>query len=211
MSRRFAQKISAPKSDDITCWKLFDRDPTWDSSQFVIAAIDIGVKNFAVTIETRTSQRITTDYLDVVDVKRDTYEASVILLSSYLHSILPHLMRCHAIVVERQLPDNYLAVRTSQHVISWLSIYLLSSPCCPIIVELEARLKYSRLDCPKNFVKNHIKKVWAPERACQLLRARGSLAEEQRIMGARKKDDLSDVVVMAEAMCRIWGLIVTPE
>jgi hypothetical protein len=114
------------------------------------------------------------------------------------------------IIIERQMPYNYKAVRISQHVISYfISFYRhLITNKDVLIVEVDAKLKSKALCGPKGMTDRDVKK-WAIEKATELLEMRNDSVSLAILGKESKKDDLADVVCQVEAFCIIQDLPLT--
>ena len=157
--------------------------------------------------------RITTLVFDNLTLDRgsqDHYNEVFESLTMYLEGKIDYLLQTHIIVIEDQLPINYWSVRIQQHLITYLSIKLRDTPLLPLIVELPATGKGSRLGIPSGLPKREYK-IRLKEKAIEMLEIRGDLENAEKIRTAKKWDELSDTVCQAEALARVFDLPTTPE
>ncbi len=143
------------------------------------------------------------------DCHSDIYDQISMFLDIYLYL----LKKSHFIVIEKQLPENYMTVRFSQHVISYLLFKVYNTPDSiknMWIAEIDCKLKSRLLDCPKNLNKSYIKK-WLIEKAISLCKSRNDEATYQIISKAKKQDDLADTICQTEAFCVMMHLPLTVE
>lgn len=125
-------------------------------------------------------------------------------VTAFLDLLLSFLRESHFIIMERQLPHNYKAVRLSQHVVSYLSLLLKDCLLMPIIVELDSKVKSRYLGCPRGLNERQTK-LWLIEKALQLLTWRNDAENAALIRDSKKKDDLADTVCQAEAFFVLIG------
>jgi hypothetical protein len=135
----------------------------------------------------------------------DTYQE----LTKFLRQYEEFFLKCHYIVIERQLPQNYKATRIAQHSISYFSILLQDNALLTAIVEIDPKLKGKMLGAPKGISSTQLKS-WAIEKARELLTAREDISSLKVLdQFYRKQDDLSDTVCQIEALFACWGLPLT--
>ena len=180
-----------------------------------IISIDPGVTYYAIRIEERNIRSngpIKTLLFDMVGLKKNEQELSVDLvcpvysfIMNYLDNHIELIKTCHMVIVEKQLPINYKAVRVSQHTLSYFMMHLKNiQPSLPMFFEVDPKLKGRELGVPPNLNERGLK-LWAIDKARELLYDRGDeigLGVMNRKMKGRKekKDDLAD------AVCQIEGL-----
>jgi primosomal protein N' len=209
----------------------------WNQGYYQVVSIDPSLKNFGFRIERRhvaglivpiaysrtnfypegTAQRKkkneetevkktkrSNDIMKVPPAINEIYNRVTQFLDGYYQQFL----ESHIFIIERQLPHNYQAVRVSQHVISYLSLYLRDTPLLPMIVEIDSKVKSRALGCPKG-IEGRQNKQWLIEKANELLTQRGDTASLTLLQTSSKKDDLADVVCQVEAWFSLVGLPLT--
>ena len=107
------------------------------------------------------------------------------------------------IIIEKQLPINYKAVRMSQHTLTYFMVHLANLPTRPMFYEISPKLKGRELGVSPLLNERGLK-LWAIEKATELLTTRNDkwgLEIMNRKVNKRKekKDDLSDTVCQIEA------------
>lgn len=196
--------------------------------QIRIFCCDPGVSHFSLRIETRSIKSvgpITTLLFDKVGLKKEEQELTKDLvcniysfISNYLDQHLDLIKTCHMVIIEKQLPINYRAVRVSQHVLTYLMEHLKNlTPNLPMFFEVIPQLKGRELGAPPTLNEKGIK-AWAVEKAFQLLTDRNDQKglevlnrKDPRTKRKEKKDDLSDTVVMIEALFSNFGWPLTQK
>lgn len=175
-------------------------------------SIDPGEKNFAIRIEGRpfASNGGFVPYLfEKVNFSRTSEEDSSWSLfcdiSRYLNQHRDKILGAHFVVVEKQLPVNYNAVRISQHVLTYFMEHLRDLPQLAIIVEVDPKTKGRILGAPPNLTKPLLKK-WSAQKARDILTRRCD-TKSLRILNAagKKDDDLGDTVTQMEALAQHFG------
>ena len=72
-------------------------------------------------------------------------------------------------LIERQLPTNYRAVRISQHIISYFLFHFKNlTPSLPMIFEVDSKLKGKQLGFSKHLNERGLK-LWSVDYAKSLL------------------------------------------
>lgn len=185
----------------------------WTQPYYQVVSIDPARKNYALRIERRYHNGwITPVVFDKVSIEsieelegvtiHNTYQ----MLTTFLDKYQTYYDDCHFIIIERQIPENYKAVRISQHSISYFSLKLHDKPLLPSIVEVDPKLKGRVLGAPKGISKQQLK-AWAVEKARNLLMIRLDNFSLDVLNHFRtKQDDLSDTVCQIEALFICWGL-----
>lgn len=182
-----------------------ERALRWTQPYYQIVSIDPAATNLGLRIEKRHHNGL---YEPLVFLRKDLKTIPMIsdddmtcylykALTMFLSQYLPFFRETHIFVIERQLPENYRAVRISQHIISFLTLHLADAPLLPIIYEVESRAKYTMLGAPSTLNNKTLKKVWGPEKAREILTEENdhqSLAAMDR--EAKKVDDLADTVLL---------------
>jgi hypothetical protein len=216
----YGLKINKSETPDKTPYTLYyphdtpSKDRDWTKEEyFQVVSIDPARKNYAMRIERRYKNGwITPIVFDKVSIEsiekegeniiNDTYK----VLTKFLDKYKEFYDGCHYIIVERQLPKNYKAVRISQHTISYFLLYLSNKPLLPSIIEIDSQLKGKMLGAPKGMKENYLK-TWSVEKAKELLTMReDNYSLDILKVFKRKQDDLSDTVCQIEALFIYWGL-----
>lgn len=191
-----------------------------------IISIDPGITHYAIRVEERnikTPDVIKTILYDKIGLKKTEQELSSDLVSplyTFVSTFLDQhrnlFKTCHIVLIEKQLPVNYRAVRMSQHSLTYFMFLLKNQePQLPMFFEIDPKLKGSELGAPPYLNAKGIK-VWAIEKAKELLTERGDsygLKILNRKVNGRKekKDDLADVVCQIEALFSLFGWPLTQK
>jgi hypothetical protein len=136
------------------------------------------------------------------DGDTDTLYCEII---AFLDSYLELLQKCHYVLLERQLPNNYQSVRISQHTLTYLLLRLRDAKYLPILVEVHPSLKGKMLSAPKN-TNSHGLKKWAVSKAIDICEQRGeeysanAIRKERGAKAQTKGDDLADTILQIEAI-----------
>lgn len=190
--------------------------PKLNPDTLTVVSIDPATVNLGFRIEVRKSNGIITmkEY-SRTNFKNPNEEEGVSEIYSKLNVFLDqytnYYKNADLIVIERQMPYNYKAVRISQHIISYFISYYrhVITNKNPLIVEIDPQLKSRALQGPKGMNNNDLKK-WSVTKATELLEMRNDqpsltvLKKEKR-----KADDLADVVCQVEAFCVLQNLPLT--
>ena len=218
----FGLKINKTQSPDKTPYTVYYThnipvtERKWIQPYYQIISIDPAQKNFAFRIERRYHNGwIVPIVFNKVAVKSSEETAGILInntykvLTSFLDKYKEYYDDCHFIVIERQLPQNYQAVRISQHAISYFSMKLQDRPLLPSIIEIDAKLKGRMLGGPKGSADGDLKR-WAVEKARELLTIRQDHFSLSVLDHFRtKQDDLADTVCQVEALFICWGFLPT--
>ena len=193
-----------------------------------IISIDPGVTHYAIRVEERNIKRndvIKTLHFDKVGLKKDEQLLTddnlcpvYSFIENYLDKYLDLFKTCHVVIIEKQLPVNYKAVRMSQHTLTYFMIHLKNiSPTLPLIFEIKPQLKGRELGVPPNLNERGLK-LWAVEKARELLMDRSDYEglevldrKDPLTKRKEKKDDLSDTVCQIEAFCSIFSWPLTEQ
>lgn len=196
--------------------------------QIRIISIDPGVTHYAIRVEERSRSvvgPIKTLHFDKVGLKKDEQELSNDLvcpaysfITTYLDKYLDLFKTCHMVIIEKQLPVNYRALRMSQHTLTYFMIHLKNiEPNMALIMEVKPQLKGRELGVPPNLNERGLK-LWAVTKAEELLEDRNDqvgleiLHRKDPNTGRKeKKDDLSDTVCQIEAMFSYFGWPLTQK
>lgn len=194
----------------------------WDQNYYRIISIDPGIRHFAFRIERRpmhhgpdvkyfhpvTEIMIKIDFKPYLTDEDTGYSRLYAEVNNFLDGYREWYPSVHMVLIEKQMAINYKMVRLSQHVITYFHCVLANSPLLPSIHEVDPKLKTQMLGAPKGLNKPEVKK-WAIEHADEILTIRGDEVGKDIIKKVGKKDDLSDVVVQAEAYFLYMNLPIT--
>lgn len=191
----------------------------WNENYLQIISIDPSIKNLGFRIE----RRYFDGRIQPIALSRTTFGTNAITtetapngtaltvntlyrdVTTFFNTYNEYFPTTHILIMERQLPQNYKAVRISQHVLTEMMIRLANQPLLPLIVEVDSKLKSRQLGCPKGLNERQTK-LWLIEKALLLSQQRGDDFSHDLISRSRKKDDLADVICQAEAWCSFVGL-----
>lgn len=189
-----------------------------------IISVDPGITHYAIRVEERNTKKndiITTLLYDKIGLKKEEQELTAdhvtrifTFVFEFLDKHLDLFKTCHVVIIEKQLPINYRALRMSQHTLTYFMIHLKNlEPTLPMFFEVMPTLKGRELGAPPNTNEKGIK-IWAVEKAIELLTIRndkvGLNILNRKVAGKReKKDDLSDVVLQIEALFSHFGWPIT--
>lgn len=203
--KRFAKKT--PES--YIYHELYGNDPErgsdgWSQDFLVLACFDPGSTNLGVCVQTRyRNGKIVTNLLERLQFK-DGMGLYADMVRKFDEVVLPDLMMCHYIFVERQLKVNYKALRIMQHILSYLSVRLLDSMIHPYIVEVPPVIKSKSIG--KVITGGKLGKVSKPELKKFSVEAAEELLGKRRdeyglamLKSERKQDDRADVYMTIEA------------
>lgn len=144
---------------------------------------------------------IQTLYHERLNLRGDNIAATLMNVFSLLKDLLPLLIGCHVIVIERQLwAKNPDASRIFQHILSCLICHLENSPLCPDIMEVDA--KWVKEVMGLQLGKGKGNKTIMPYRIRALFYFYGENVGRQILSRTGKLDDLSDVEAQIETICR---------
>jgi hypothetical protein len=224
--RKKTPKGEMPDKNLFTIFNPHTRDLNerqWTQGYYQVVSIDPAVKNMGFRIERRypDGRILPLAYTrrnffvapPVDDAGKPVVEASMVyetyeLATRFLDEFEPMFMQSHIVIIERQVPQNYKAVRFSQHIISYFTLKLKNNPLLPIIVEVDNKLKSRQLGAPRGIGERQVK-MWLVEKAKELLQMRQDTWSLNLLTKERKKDDLADVICQVEAFFSYMGLPVT--
>lgn len=164
-----------------------------------VASIDPALKNFALRVEDRD---VATGEVKTLVFTRKTlgqeFPAAQVELIKLLNLFKSVLVDCHFVVMERQLPYNYRAVRISQVALTWFMIFCMDNEPLTRIYEVAPQLKSDMLPAPPKLSAREVK-TWSKQEAIKILTLRRDTVALAELKGARKTDDLADTVCQIEA------------
>ena len=221
-------KSQKPPKTPYTSYNPHSRPLTerkWDQGYYRVVSIDPSGrsgKNFGFRVEKRPGPGdygfITTDLflrysIPVVNKAPEddclcmTYD----LLTQFLDANLPLFLESHIILIERQLPENYYAVRFAQHILTYFLVKLKDTPLLPLILEINSKLKLKELDIPSGLPKKEYKGRLVMK-AKELLTKRGDVEGVKLIEKSKiKPDDICDCVCQIEAVFSYFRWPLTQE
>jgi len=178
------------------------------SNYFLVLSIDIGIKNFAMSLESRRRDAVPLiiycDRFDFRSAEKTTSLSGEIFencLSAF--NDLFHILRmANLILIERQLATNYKASRLLQHVLTYfLTMMSVHESFNPIVVIVSPKMK-GKLGAGK--LSGHDLKKWSIEACLQLLDSRQDYDTKNIILGHKgrtktKADDICDAILQAHS------------
>jgi len=192
----------------------------WSEPFVRIISIDPGTKNFCIRVEERPKdptsgliKGLLYERLTLTNQLNEEMLYSVYdVLTEFLDNHLDLFLTCHIVIMERQVPLNYRAVRISQHALSYFMFKLKNNPLLPLIMEIDSKLKGKQLGAPQGINENQLKK-WSVQKATELLTIRRDEFSLTKLRKATKKDDLADTVCQIEALFSYlqWPLTQAPS
>lgn len=216
-------KCQSPDKNEFTAHAFHDVDLNqrdWPEVVKVIS-IDPGIRNLAIRVESRgirdnnhPIKTVVFDKLRISDADR-TLEGKVdklySLVTSFLDQYLDVFRTCHIVIIERQMPMNYKAVRISQHIITYFMHNLKNIvPSLPMIFEIDSKLKSRELGASTHLNERGIKQ-WSIDFCKSLLVKRQDYEGLEILEKHRKKDDVADTLTQIEAFFSFQGWPLTKE
>jgi hypothetical protein len=160
---------------------------------------------FKGLIETLAYAKISIE--EILETDTTVYNKTYDNLTNFLDKHKEYFDETHYVIIERQVVENYKAIRISQHVISYFSIVLHNKKLLPSIIEVAPQLKGKMLSVPKGVHNKELKK-WAVDKATEILIKRKDEYAldifEQLKKGKHKLDDVSDTLLQIEAIILFW-------
>lgn len=194
-------------------------DRHWDPNCLRFVSVDPGIVNFAIRIEKRTvlpdgSIQVIPEVFEKIDLSPSVVSVEggkttdlYIKVIRFLDPFLPLLRQSNVIIVEEQLRQNKKMIRMSQHILSYFMIHLRDESTKPLIFEISSQVKSKELNAPKGMDV----KIWSVGEALRILNIRkdqvsmGAIETARNTKGKKKKDDLADVIIQIEAVCKRFG------
>lgn len=212
------KKIPKSQQEDKTPYTLYNphtpnlhnlNNSKWGEIIRVIS-IDPGTVNLCIRVEERPFNRNIkyipkTYFYEKIHMKKEELELTEGNENKYYSRFLEifnanwNLFKtCHIVIMERQLPWNYKAVRISQHILTYFMIHLKDLPQYPLIFEINSTLKSKQLGA--KHLNSHAIKSWSVDFARDILVSRNDqFALNILNKKGAKKDDLADTVTQIEA------------
>jgi len=231
MAQRYVKRPNGNSLPYAVYWMHTQASATTEAQTcYRIVSIDPAPRNLSFRLEERyksghieTRRLESHDFLQGKPSQKDKSKAAAELdnaiqsrlypaIVSFLNSRDIDYSTCHCIMVERQLPENYIATRIAQHLLSYFMLVTCDKGVYPTIMEIDPRFKSKMLGAPANLNKTGLK-AWAKEAASFLLNCRQD-HDGMRLYGAiRKQDDPADTIVQSEAVARLfeWPTTVVPD
>jgi len=189
-------------SNDYTIHNIHsDSNRDWRGDYYKIISIDPAVKNLAIRIEHRYPDGTTKATLFERNDFEGGEEGVLVGIMNYLNQHWYLMEDAHFVIVEKQLPFNYQAVRVSQHIISFFYMKCRNNSIRTFLIELNPQAKSRTFTSVKMGAKE-VKK-WAVGKAEEILIANNDYDSLKLMKSSKKKDDMADVVVQIEAFWRL--------
>ena len=224
MYQRKTPKSQLPDKNEFTIYNPHTIDlekKNWPDVVKVIS-IDPGIRNLALRVESRgirtNEHPIKTIVFEKLRIAEDDrrLEGNVdqlfSLITDFLDKYLSIFKESHMLIIERQLPINYKAVRVSQHIVSYFLFHFKNlMPALPLIYEIDPKLKGRELGASKHLNERGIKQ-WSVDHAKMLLAKRKDYEGLQILnKNKAKSDDLADCLAQTEAFFSFNGWPLTAE
>jgi len=146
------------------------------------------------------------DNVDLTKGVKSTKQLDPIIYRNMIQLLDQHadlLSTCDIIVIEQQMSfrnkQNVMALKMAQHCHSYFLIRYESK----IVYEIPAYYKTKIFTDTK--LSDYARKKWAVGKALEILHGREDMLHFNLISSRKKKDDLSDVVVQAQAFKYLYG------
>ena len=203
-------KSQKPFSNEFTAYNPHSinlENRNWTDPIKVIS-IDPGIRNLALRVESRGihgNYPIKTLVFDMLHIKEEerklvgNVDQLFLYITNFLDQYLKIFKESHIMIIERQLPTNYRAVRISQHIITYFLMNLKDLPQLAMIMEIDPKLKGRELGASKHLNERGIK-VWSVEYSQSLLTKRQDWNGLEKLNKSKKKDDLADTICQIEAL-----------
>ena len=211
-------KLNLPDKNEFTTYNPHSIDLNerkWPEVINVIS-IDPGIRNLALRVESRginsNCYPIKTLVFEKLRITEDdrrldgNVDQLFSLLTDFLDKYKEIFKQSHMLIIERQLPINYKAVRVSQHIISYfLFLFKNLMPALPLVHEVDPKLKGRELGASKHLNERGIKQ-WSVDFAKSLLVKRQDY-DALKILDKNKakSDDLADCVSQIESYFSFQG------
>lgn len=224
-------KGQRPKNNLFDVYQEANVERNWHDRGYIqIVSIDpckSKISNFALRIERRY------DYIDFVETielatiigpkikSEENYHEEYVnsgelydnlrQIKFFLQNYHEEFFDTHIFLIERQLPQNYKAVRIAQCVFDFFSEYTKKSPLYPLLIEINPKVKGKMLGGPGGPVGKLTEfqlKKWAEEKAFDILSSRDDqtalhlFQERKKYKKTKlKNSDISDTI------CQIEGFV----
>lgn len=211
-------KVSKREKTDEGWYTLLNsntaRRPEWDPETpfYQVISLDPATRNFAFRVERRwIDGKVETKRYEKFDF---SYEDPITCNLSYQRALQTaktferDALESHYVISERQLPQNYKAVRMSQNIISFFLQCAERSKLKTIVIEVNPRLKGYMLGAPKGCTDKQLK-AWSVEKTTEIFKERNDTVGLAVLAKTKKKDDLADTVSQSEAFFELVQTIPT--
>ena len=170
-----------------------------------VISIDPGIRNLALRVESRgirdgnhPIKTIVFEKLRIAEVDRKIegrVDQLFTLVTEFLEKYREIFKSSHMVIIERQLPINYKAVRVEQHILTYFMLLFKDMmPTLPLIYEVDPKLKGRELGASKHLNERGIKQ-WSIDYATEELNKRqDSVGLAVFAKNKRKLDDLADTL-----------------
>ena len=163
-------KLQAPDKNEYTVYNphTIDLSKRETGDVVKVISIDPGIRNLALRVETRgmTSNNhpiktIVFEKLKITEEDRrlaGNNDQLYFLMTQFLDKYREIFKTSDMLIIERQLPINYKAVRISQHIITYfLILFKDRMPLLPVVYEVDPKLKGRELGASKHLNERGIK------------------------------------------------------
>lgn len=222
--QRKVPKLQSPDKNEYTVYNphTIDLSKRETGDVVKVISIDPGIRNLAIRVESRgiTSNNypIKTILFEKLKITEDDRRLAgnndqlYFLMTQFLDKYRELFKTCNFLVIERQLPINYKAVRISQHIITYfLILFKDRMPLLPVVYEVDPKLKGRELGASKHLNERGIKQ-WSVDCAKALFTKRQDYDALKILQKNKSKsDDLADVCTQTEAFFSFQGWPLTPD
>lgn len=181
-------------------YKPLSSHPSQPSSSPILVSIDPSIKNLALRVESRDNNKIQSIIFERKGFNHNNLYSDVI---TYFDQYYDILHQASIMVIEKQLPNNYNAVRLSQHIITYFMIRYYDTIS---IYEIEPRLKSKMLGYDST-VHGNVKR-WSISKAIEILTHYNDINGLNILNKEKKKDDLADTVCQIESFLMTMSITV---
>lgn len=187
-----------------------------------VISIDPGIRNLALRVESRgirsNSYPIKTLVFEKLHIREEerkllgNIDQLYLLITNFLDKYLNIFKKSHIMIIERQMPTNYRAVRISQHIISYFLLHFKNiMPTLPMIFEIDSKLKGKELGASRHLNDRGIKQWSIDHCKTLLIKRQDYIGLEILEKNKKKADDLADTLIQSEALFSFQGWPVTTE
>ena len=222
--QRKVPKLQSPDKNEYTVYNphTIDLSKRETGDVVKVISIDPGIRNLALRVETRgmTSSNhpiktIVFEKLKITEEDRrlaGNNDQLYFLMTQFLDKYREIFKTADFVVIERQLPINYKAVRISQHIITYfLILFKDRMPLLPVVYEVDPKLKGRELGASKHLNERGIKQ-WSVDYAKALFTKRQDYDALKILQKNKSKgDDLADCACQMEAFFSFQGWPLTPD
>lgn len=193
--------------------EVADYNSYWSQDYRQITVFDIGYENLCRRISRRYfhPKRIKPIAFDktAINVEQDEngYRNLFQEISTWLDYHRQNYLETHVILIEWQLPNNYMCVRISTFILSYFHFLLRDAPLLPLLIEMRSGFKDDYYPVLKSLNQN-ARKSKCVEIGINLLLLQGDTESLEVLQGGtskrkkKKQDDYADLTIMEETYCR---------